>query len=260
MILERIISRKKEEVSSLKEKISLQDLRREIESLPSPRNFLHAISRGVGDSIKLIAEIKRASPLSGYMREDFDEIEIAKIYEGSGASAISIVTDEEFFKGTLSMISEVKKVMDLPILRKDFIIDEYQIYQTRAAGADAILIIAAILSMDKINGFLQLSKEIGLCPLLEVHTEEELEKVLDNKVELIGINNRNLRTFEVNIDTTFRLRPKIPDGCRVVSESGISNREEVKLLEKHGIDAVLIGEGILRSGDIKRKIKELFEE
>jgi indole-3-glycerol phosphate synthase len=258
MILERIISKKKEEVSYLRKKISLQNLRREIANLPPPRNFLHAVSRERGEPIKLIAEIKKASPLSGIMRNDFNEIEIAKIYKASGASAISIVTDREFFKGTLDMIRDVKEVVDLPILRKDFIIDEYQIYEARSAGADAVLIIAAILSKDEIKGFFELSKELGLHSLVEVHTEEELEKVLDKGVELIGINNRNLRTFEVNIDNTLRLRSMIPEGCTVVSESGISTRGEVKLLASERIDAVLIGEGILRSKDIGGKIRELF--
>jgi indole-3-glycerol phosphate synthase len=208
--------------------------------------------------IKFIAEVKKASPSAGIIREDFNYIDIAKEYESGGASAISVLTDKEFFKGDIKYLSEIKETVSLPALRKDFIIDPYQIYEARAASADLVLLIARILTKEEIDAFLALSHELGMECLVEVHDNDELEKVLETEAVIIGINNRNLDTFETNLDTTLQLYHRIPDGKIVVSESGIKTRADVLVLEEAGIDAILIGETLMRSRDISQKIKELF--
>jgi len=208
--------------------------------------------------IKFIAEVKKASPSAGIIRDDFNYINIAKEYEVGGASAISVLTDKEFFKGDLKYLSEIKETVSLPALRKDFIIDPYQIYEARAACADLVLLIARILNKEEINAFLALSHKLGMECLVEVHDNDELETVLETEAAIIGINNRNLDTFETNLDTTLQLRHRIPEGKIIVSESGIKTRADVLVLEEAGVDAILIGETLMRSRDISQKIKELF--
>ncbi len=211
-----------------------------------------------GNKIKFIAEVKKASPSAGIIREDFNYLNIAKEYEAGGASAISVLTDKEFFKGELKYLSEIKKTVNLPILRKDFIIDPYQIYEAKAAGADLVLLIARILTREQIDTFLALAHKLGMECLVEVHDNDELNTVLETEASIIGINNRNLDTFETNIETTLQLCHLIPEEKIIVSESGIKTRADVLYLEKAGIDAILIGETLMRSQDITQKIKELF--
>ncbi len=212
-----------------------------------------------GNKIKFIAEVKKASPSAGIIREDFNYLNIAKEYEAGGASAISVLTDKEFFKGDLKYLSEIKKTVSLPVLRKDFIIDPYQIYEAKAAGADLVLLIARILTKEQIDTFLALTHKLGMECLVEVHDIDELNTVLETEASIIGINNRNLDTFETNIETTLQLYHLIPEEKIIVSESGIKTRADVLNLEKAGIDAILIGETLMRSQDITQKINELFD-
>ncbi|ODS30057.1 MAG: indole-3-glycerol phosphate synthase (IGPS) [Candidatus Scalindua rubra] len=218
--------------------------------------FSKAIRRING--IKIIAEIKKASPSAGVIREDFKYVDIAMEYEASGASAISVLTDKEFFMGDIKYLSEIKEAVNIPVLMKDFIIDSYQIYEARTAGADSILLIARLLTNDQIETFLSLSHSLGMECLVEIHNNDELKKVMETRATIIGINNRNLDTFETNIETTLHLSPLIPEGKIIVSESGIKTRADILKLEEAGIDAILIGETLMRSKDIFLKIKELF--
>lgn len=257
MILDTIVANKQEEIKIQKSQLPLSELRRTLRDTPPTRDFKAAIS--MPGQINLIAEVKKASPSKGIIREDFDPIAIARIYQSSGAAAISVLTDERFFQGSLSYLTAIREATSIPLLRKDFIIDEYQIYQARAAGADAILLIAAILELKTMQIFLNIAHSLDLDCLVEVHTESELKKVLDTDAQVVGINNRDLRTFQTNIDTTVQLRKLIPQDKVVVSESGIHSRQDVKMLQECGINAILVGESLMRSADINAKIKELME-
>jgi len=256
MILDQIHAYKLKEVAENKERVSIESLKERCKDVPDAIKSGAVLRRE--NRIKFIAEVKKASPSAGIIREDFNYINIAKEYESGGASAISVLTDKEFFKGDLKYLSEIKETVSLPALRKDFIIDPYQIYEARAAGADLVLLIARILNKEEIDAFLALSHELGMECLVEVHDNDELETVLKTEASIIGINNRNLDTFETNLETTLQLRHRIPEGKIVVSESGIKTRADVIVLEKAGIDAILIGETLMRSRDISQKIKELF--
>lgn len=258
MILTKIIEEKRKEIEDSKKKISESELLETLESREPGRihSFKNAISRP--HKIHLIAEIKKASPSAGVMREDFVPVKIASIYEASGASAISVLTDEKFFQGRLSYLALIKKHVSLPILRKDFIIDEYQIYESVSAGADAALLIADLLSVEELKRFIDLGRRYRLDFLVEVHTEEDVEKTIDAGAEIIGINNRDLHTFKVDIKMTPRLLKAIPDGKIVVSESGIKSKEEVSYLKSLGIKAVIIGEAFMRASDIGGKIREIM--
>ena len=256
MILDEIHAYKLKEVAENKELVSIESLKERCRDVPEAIKSGTVLKRE--NRIKFIAEVKKASPSAGIIREDFNYIDIAKEYESGGASAISVLTDKEFFKGDIKYLSEIKETVSLPALRKDFIIDPYQIYEARAASADLVLLIARILTKEEIDAFLALSHELGMECLVEVHDNDELEKVLETEAVIIGINNRNLDTFETNLDTTLQLYHRIPDGKIVVSESGIKTRADVLVLEEAGIDAILIGETLMRSRDISQKIKELF--
>ncbi len=256
MILDKICAYKRKEVAESKRLVSIESLKERCKDVPEAVRSDAVLKRD--NRIKFIAEVKKASPSAGIIREDFNYINIAREYEAGGASAISVLTDKEFFKGDIKYLSEIKETVSLPALRKDFIIDPYQIYEARAAGADLVLLIARILTKEEIDAFLALSHELGMECLVEVHDNDELEKVLETEAAIIGINNRNLDTFKTNLDTTLQLRHRIPEGKIVVSESGIKTRADVLALEEAGIDAVLIGETLMRSRDISQKIKELF--
>ena len=227
------------------------------DGLPPPRDFKAAISKP--DNIRLIAEIKFASPSAGVIRDRMDPCAIGRAYEDAGAAAISLLTDNRFFGGSLEELPRLKRAVSLPILRKDFIIDAIQVRESLLHGADAILLIARILSRERLKDLLALSKELTLTPLTEVHDLYDLEKAVDCGAEIIGINNRNLDTFEVNLRTTLDLAPRVPENCIIVSESGISHPEDIRRLKKSGIRAVLVGTSIMKSMDMGRKIKELVE-
>jgi len=206
----------------------------------------------------LIAEIKKASPSKGIIREKFDHISIAQIYDKKHVHAVSVLTEEDFFMGSLSFLPEVKKITSKPVLRKDFIVDEYQIYETRVNSADAILLIAAILEKNQADEYLNLARELGLSVLFEVHDYKELEMALLIACDIIGINNRNLKTLQIDLNTTSTLRREIPAGKIIVSESGIKSRMDVQKLQNIGVDALLIGTSFMEAEDIGKKIDELM--
>ncbi len=264
-LLERILRHKRKEVAARKAKISLERLKGQSRDLPAPRNFLRAISRrseGGGalpmPPIRLIAEIKKASPSQGLLRGDFDPRELAQGYAQGGASALSVLTDSSFFRGSFEYLHGAKEWVELPLLQKDFILEEYQIWEGKVWGADAILLIAALLEEAVLKGLCHRALEVGLEPLIEVHDLPDLKKALKAESRIIGINNRDLKTFQVDLQTTFHLFGEMTPHKSVLSESGISNREEVIRLEAAGLDAVLVGEALVRSDDPGKKVRELL--
>lgn len=255
-ILDEIIAHKKIEIEEQKNQIPLDEIKSQLNESDNTRDFKSAVS--FPNKVNLIAEIKKASPSKGIIRKDFDPVTIAKIYEQNGASAISVLTDRKFFYGDISFLKSVRSVTSkTPILRKDFIIDEYQVYQSRLFGADAILLIANVLDLQKLNMLISIAKAIGLDCLVEVHNEDELNKVIQSNAEIIGINNRDLHTFTVDLKTTADLVRLIPDDKIIVSESGISSSNDVEFLKKLGVNAMLVGESLMASDDIAKKIKQL---
>ena len=257
-ILRKIIEAKRDELGERKRKTPLSVLQAQLVEAPLIRPFAAALKRETSEPIRLIAELKKASPSKGIFRGDFDAEKILLAYEQSPASALSILTDEKFFLGSLDNLALARRVTTKPLLRKDFIIDPYQLYEARVYGADAVLLIVAALDNAELRDLLNLARELGMDALIEVHTETELERAIEAGAKLIGINNRNLQTFEVDLSTTLRLRKLIPNSCVVVSESGIETREHVKALEDAGVDAILVGEVLIRSDDPKAKAKELL--
>jgi indole-3-glycerol phosphate synthase len=255
-ILERILEKKKERLSSAKSGISLSELKSAVKDIEAPRDFITAITRG-SNGIRLIAEIKKASPSKGLIKSDFDHKKIASSYQDQNVDAISVLTEEDFFRGRLEFLQDVKNIAACPVLRKDFIFDEYQLYETRANAADAVLLIAAILQRNQAEEYLELARELGLSVLFEVHTFQELETALRTKAPVIGINNRNLKTLAIDLNTTLALKKQIPADRVIVSESGIKDREDVLRLEGAGVDAMLIGTSLMESGDIEEKIRVL---
>ncbi|MBI3353490.1 MAG: indole-3-glycerol phosphate synthase TrpC [Nitrospirae bacterium] len=260
MILDEIVANKRIEVKERKFSLPLSELKARINDLPETKGFKNAVSRGkIKDvQIRLIAEIKKASPSKGIIREDFNVQGLAWIYEENGASAISVLTEGKYFLGGIENLSMARKVVNIPILRKDFIFDAYQIYEARAFGADAVLLIASILDKTQIGEFLSLASDIGMDAIVEVHDKKELEKALQTRAEIIGINNRDLKTFKIDLNTTYNLLDEMPAGKVIVSESGINNRYDLVHLQKAGVDAALIGEALMREADIGKKIKELL--
>ena len=262
MILDEIIAYKKTEVAQAKQTVSLAALQQEWESNPAPvRNFRTAIQRCPSDPIKLIAEVKKASPSQGIIRPDFNPVGIAGTYYQHHANALSVLTDRKFFQGELAYIQPIKSSVPLPILRKDFIIDEYQLWEAAVHGADCVLLIAAALDAADLKSFYDVAtQKLGLSVLTEVHTIEEAKMVLGLGVNIIGINNRNLQTFQVSLATTLDILPIIPKDLVIVSESGIKTHQDVQLMSSSGVHALLIGETFMRSADIGAKMHELFPQ
>ncbi len=254
-ILSEIITFKRRYVAERKELLPLSVVEEKIAGADPPRGFSDALKSG---GISLIAEIKRASPSAGLIRPDLDVPEIARTYEAGGASAISVLTDEKFFMGSPGYLREVRKATQLPVLRKDFIVDIYQVYESRALGADAFLLIVSALSSEELSELICLSSQLGMDALVEAHSESEIELAVSAGAEIIGINNRNLRTFDVDIGTTLKLLGAIPEGKITVSESGIKSREDVLALENAGVDAILVGESLMREDDIGAKMREFL--
>jgi len=255
-ILDEIVEYKKLELAHRKEQLPIEKIWSDIEKMPEPRDFKSAISKP--NRINLIAEIKKASPSAGEIVENFDVKEIAKQYEEANADAISVLTETKYFQGDIFHIDLVRQVSELPILRKDFIVDEYQIYESRYFGADAVLLIAAILDIEKIKKFLKIVNDLNLSAIVEIHTEEELKIVLNTDAKIIGINNRNLSDLTVDLNTTLNLREKIPGDKIIISESGIKTKQDIEKLKRSGINAVLIGEYLMKSQDIKNTIVDLL--
>ena len=257
MFLQKILEHKKQEMADRKALLPLSELKRRLEEEPLPFDFEKAI-RSRREA--LIAEVKRSSPSRGRIREDFDPVAIARLYAESGAAAISILTDQRFFEGHDSFLRQVRKSVSLPLLRKDFIIDSYQIYETRFLGGDAILFIARALGSDLLGEFLRLSSELGLSSLVEIHDEGDLEKAVSAGSRMIGINNRDLSTFSTDLGTSIRLAPLLPKEVVVISESGIRSRRDIERLRAAGVHGFLVGEALMTAEDIKGKIKELLGE
>jgi indole-3-glycerol phosphate synthase len=257
MILDRIVSHNLGELEFKKRRLSMAELQRLASEQPSALDLASALR---GDGIQLIAEVKKASPSRGVIRPDFDPVEIAKIYAGNGAAAVSVLTEARYFQGSLDHLKDIRKALPdkLPLLRKDFIVDPYQIYESRAYGADSLLLIVAILEPEKLQELLGISHELNMSCLVEVHNEAEVEIALKSRAKIIGINNRDLNTFNVDIATTERLRPLIPPDRIVVSESGIKERTDIEKLRQLGIDAVLIGESLMSAPDIAARMRELL--
>jgi indole-3-glycerol phosphate synthase len=262
-ILEEIVWHKEVEVDKMRDRLTLLKLQQQVQDAEPPRDFLGNLRHGKTDPA-LIAEVKKASPSKGVIKVDFDPVAIAKAYEQGGASCLSVLTDEKFFQGSFDNLNLVRQAVDLPLLCKEFIIYPYQIYFARANGADAVLLIAAILEDKDLNYFVKIIKALGMTPLIEVHTLEELDRVLaiDN-VELIGINNRNLEDFSVSLATTseiFAARKNILEqrNILVVSESGLHSSNDLKTVKEAGAKAVLIGESLVKHDDIKQAVSSLF--
>ena len=256
MFLEEIIKEKRIEVEAGKSRIPLSEILCGLEKPRDARNFKAALNKP--HIFSLIAEIKRSSPSRGLLKKELDVPGIASVYEVTGAAAISVLTDEKFFGGRLSFIKEAKNVTSIPVLRKDFIIDEYQIYESAYYGADAFLLIAAILSGQEMRNFLRLGEELNMDAIAEVHTEEDLEKALAADAVIIGINNRNLHTFEIDLETISRLIRLVPEGKITIAESGIKSYKDLMTLKSFGVNAVLIGEAFMESPDIAVRIKEIM--
>lgn len=254
-ILDKIVAYKREFLAERMEETPFEEMAKLADDAPEPPSFFEGLANG--DDIAVIAEVKKASPSKGIIREDFDPVGIAKIYAANGATALSVLTDERFFQGSADYLTQIASVIDRPILRKDFTIDSYQIYEARAIGASAVLLIVSILSAEELASFLSISRELGLDALVEVHEEAELVVALEAGADIVGINNRNLKTFETSLDTTFQLIDQMPDDVLKVSESGIYTRDDVVALRDAGADAVLVGESLMREPDIGAKLQEL---
>lgn len=255
MILDEIVEVKAKELTKRKQGIPLSELEK-LGPKGSKKDFAAAL---VGDDIRLIAEVKMASPSRGVLRTDLDPVELARTYAQNGAAAISVLTEERYFGGSLEHLVAIGEAVDnIPLLRKDFIFDPYQVYESRVGDASALLLIVAILSHSELSELLSLSHELGLMCLVEVHNRAELEQAVMSGAQIIGINNRDLKTFAVDLETTRRLRPLIPQDRIVVSESGIKDRGDVQKLRQWGVDAMLIGEALVTAGDIGKKMKDLL--
>jgi len=257
MILDDIVANKKIEIEKLKAYFTPEDFLEKIKGLKAIRDFEKALLYDGRNPVRIIAEVKKASPSKGILKKDFYPFDIALQYETFGAAAISVVTEEKFFKGRFDYLPPICQNLNIPVLRKDFIIDDLQVYETRAAGADAILLIVALLGKDRLKELMSLSSALKMPALVEVHNEDELEIALDAGAKIIGVNNRDLKTFQTDINTTIRLAPYVPKDKILVSESGINTFEDIMLLMENGANAFLIGETLVKENDIGSKLKEL---
>ncbi|MFH1651701.1 MAG: indole-3-glycerol phosphate synthase TrpC [Chloroflexota bacterium] len=258
MILERIVADNAAELTARQRAVPLSEIRRKAENQPAPRSLAAALR---GERLRLIAEVKKASPSRGLIRADFDPVDIARTYAENGAAAISVLTEPHYFQGRLDYLQNIREALgetSPPLLRKDFIYDPYQVYEARAFRADSILLIVAMLAPEQLSELLSLSRELGMDCLVEVHDEPEMEIALKSGARIIGINNRDLKTFRVDTATTARLRPLVPEDRVVVSESGIKNRADIERLRELGVDAVLIGEALTSAPDIATRMKEFI--
>ncbi|MEW5719319.1 MAG: indole-3-glycerol phosphate synthase TrpC [Chloroflexota bacterium] len=256
MILDEIVANKHGEVAEAKTRVALAEIRARAQAAPAPRDFARALKR---ECVALIAEIKRASPSRGELNAHVDPPPRARAYAEHGAAAISVLTDAKYFNGSLDDLRAVRAVVDAPVLRKDFIVDEYQIYQARAGGADAILLIVRVLSDAQLREYGALAQSLGMSALVEIHDESELDRALAADARIVGINNRNLADFTVDLATTEMLAPKIGCGKIVVAESGVFTRAEVERVARVGVHAVLVGEALMRAEEVGAKVRELAD-
>lgn len=255
-ILDKIVATKRAEIDRAKSAVPLDDLRSQLADAPPVRDFFAPLASG--GPIKLIAEVKKASPSQGVIRPDFDPVAIARTYEAHGAACLSVLTDEQYFQGRLEYLREVRNAVSIPVLRKDFILDAYQLLEARAAGADAVLLIAECLDDCNLRKLHNEALELGMTPLVEFYEPENLDRVLAAGAALVGVNNRDLKTFQVDLDHTIRLREKVPLDCVLVGESGIHTRQDVLRLQSAGVDAVLVGESLMREADIGAAVDRLL--
>lgn len=255
-ILDTIVATKREEIAAAKQAVPESMLRQQASARPAARDFSAALSAAPG--VSLIAEVKRASPSAGQIRRNFDPIAIARVYEQHGAACVSVLTDEKYFQGSLRYLQDIRETIGLPVLRKDFILDPYQVWEARAVGADAVLLIAECLEQTLLQELLEVVRTAGMTPLVELYAEENLDRVLDSGATLIGVNNRNLANFEVDLDRTVRLRGEVPRDRLLVGESGIRSRHDVERLAAAGVDAMLVGEHLMRQDDIAAAVDALL--
>jgi indole-3-glycerol phosphate synthase len=257
-VLDNILIQKRADIAAARARRSLEQLQASVAEAPPPRDFLASLLRH--HPMGLIAEVKKASPSAGLIRADFDPPAIARAYAANGAACISVLTDEHFFQGHLRDLEQVRSAVSLPVLRKDFVIDSYQVWEARASGADAVLLIAECLSDDLLLELATLIRQLGMLPLIELYEPENLPRVLQLKPPLIGINNRNLKSFVTNLSHTVDLRREIPREILVVGESGIHTRADVLALQENGVHAILVGESLMRSEDIGAAVRSLLED
>ncbi len=255
-ILDKIVATKRRQIERAKESAPEAELRSRLSDAPPLRDFFNPLA--AAGPIKLIAEVKKASPSAGVIRANFDPVAIAKVYEAHGATCISVLTDEPHFQGRLEHLEQIRQSVSLPVLRKDFILDAYQLVEARVAGADAVLLIAECLDDCNLRKLFNAACELGMTPLVELYEPENLQRVFDAGATLIGVNNRNLHTFEVDLEHAIHLRQRVPDECVLVGESGIKTREDVRRLEAAGVDAILVGESLMREPDIGAAVDRLL--
>lgn len=258
MPLDGILQSKEEELKKEKAKMPLSDLRRAAKKAGDPRSFANALR--FNGNVRIIGEVKKASPSKGVIKGNFNPVAIAEEYEDAGVDALSVLTEESKFKGRLQHLEKIREAVNLPILRKDFMLDEYHIWQARAAGADAVLLIVAILEDAKLKELSELAADLGMAAIIEVHNEAELKRALRIEPKILGVNNRNLNTFKTKLETTFTLRPRVPREIIFVSESGIDTHDHIRQLEENGVDAALIGESFMRANSIAKKMAEFREK
>jgi indole-3-glycerol phosphate synthase len=255
-ILDKIVATKRAEIERSRALRPESELRAQLRDAPAVRDFFTPLA--AHGPIKLIAEVKKASPSAGVIRADFDPVSIATTYQAHGATCISVLTDEPYFQGRLEYLQQIRSAVRVPVLRKDFILDEYQLIEARVAGADAILLIAECLDDCNLRKLFNAACELGMAPLLELYEPDNLSRVFDAGATLIGVNNRNLHTFEVDLEHTIRLRQRVPDECVLVAESGIKSHADVERLEAAGVDAILVGESLTREPDIGAAVDRLL--
>lgn len=253
-ILDDIVATKREEILAAKSAVPVQELRARCERLPAVRDFEGALRQ---PGIRIIAEVKRASPSAGIIRADFDPVAIARTYEAHGADCLSVLTDKPFFQGELAYLTAIHEAVRMPVLRKEFVLDSYQLIEARAAGADAVLLIAEILPNNELRRLFQEARALGLHVLVELHDADQLTRVVDCGATLIGINNRDLRTFNTSLEHTLALVEKAPPECCIVSESGIKTNDDLQRLAAAGVKAVLVGESLMRAPDIGSALDRL---
>jgi indole-3-glycerol phosphate synthase len=259
-ILDKILKVKRAEVAASRKRVPQAEVERRAREASPPRDFIAAIQRKISARMPaVIAEIKRASPSKGLLRPQFDPAQIAKSYEAGGAACMSVLTDKEFFQGAPEHLIAARAACELPVLRKDFVVEPYQVYESRAMGADCILLIIACLSTAEMTELEALARKLGMAILVEVHDSAELEKAGGLGTPLVGINNRNLRTFETRLDTTLDLLPQVPSGRIVVTESGIASKADVTRLRTGGVQAFLVGETFMRAPDPGAALRDLFQ-
>ena len=254
-ILDRIVASKKRELEEARGRAPLRELESGLQHAPPARDFRAAID--VANQVRIIAEVKKASPSAGVLRADFDPVVIASTYARHGAAAISVLTDGPFFQGSLAHLQAVRRAVEVPLLRKDFVIDRYQLVEARLAGADAVLLIAEILPENSLPVLVNQAKELGLQPLVELYDAANLRRVVDSGAELIGINNRDLRTFQTRLEHTLELATQVPSDRGLISESGIQGHEDIVRLKSFGVRAVLVGETLMRAADIGEALRAL---